>query len=199
MRTLSRAAGPAVIFWIGVVLVASGLPTLPSHGQSAADVVIASPGRDVSSAPPGHDAGMIADVRASWEEAVNTLDLHGLLRLYAPGAVLFPADAPVRLGSRAIGNWHGRWSAKAEVHYAIDVTALQVDGSRALEEWVADVTITPSAGDGIGIAGDPLQFRQRGVRVYRKDDEGNWRIDRETWSADHPTAAPFLSLAEVSG
>ncbi len=190
MRKLWRAALAAVFVWLSLVAPPAAFsgPGQEPSGRSADDVR-----RAVRFAsPPASDARSIADVRASWIEAVNTLDLHGLLGLYAPGAVLFPAASPARLGVGAISRWHGRWSPDVDVHYTVEATSLDIDGRWALEEWVAEVTVTPGAADDTGIGGDPVQFRQRGVRVYRQDQGGSWRIDRETWSEDHPIAAHFL-------
>ncbi len=176
MRTYSRAA-----------LAAATLGLLVLSAQTAVAVP----------KPPArlHDARLIAQVRNSWADAINTLDVDRLLRLYAPGAVLFPEEGPAQLGVGAIGSWHGRWSARADVHYAIEVGALRFDGNRALEEWTAVVTITPRGAGDMEISGDPLQFGQHGVRVYRKDTWGRWLIDRETWSPDHPAAVRFVALA----
>jgi ketosteroid isomerase-like protein len=193
MRKFSRAAVPAAVMWVLALCVAaayasSGDPPSPIEATVT----------EVSTAkPPAAAAELrkIAQLREVWSEAINTLDVHRLLGLYAPGAVLFPSEAPVQLGVASIGSWLGRWSAHADVHYALQATIVRLDGNWALEEWTADVTVTPRGPGEMAISGDPLQFRQHGVRVYRKDSGGRWRIDRETWSPDHPAATRFVALA----
>ncbi len=132
------------------------------------------------------DASLIAEVRSGWQDAMNERDLFGMLDWYAPGAVVLPADAAPRLGAEEIADWHGRWLFHADVYWAFETRSLLVDGRWALEEWETDVTVTPHGDGTTAIGGDPLQFRQSGFRVYRKDRGGRWRIDREVWSDDLP-------------
>ena len=51
--------------------------------------------------------------------------------------------------------------------------------------------------DEIAIGDDVYQFRQQGVRVYRRDPRGGWRIDRETWSPE-PTAVRGYAHVETT-
>ena len=193
MRKFSRAACPAAVMWVLALSVSPASASLGAPQQPlptmAATVSVAKPPQSLA------ELQRIAQVRGAWAEAINTLDVDRLLGLDAPGAVVFPAEAPAQLGTGAIGSWHGRWSANADVHYCLKATTVKIDGDRALEEWTADVTVTPRGQNGMAISGDPLQFRQQGVRVYRKNAAGRWRIDRETWSADHPAAARFVAFA----
>jgi ketosteroid isomerase-like protein len=128
----------------------------------------------------------IVDVREQWLRALNCGDVGAALRMYAPGAVLFPDERAPLLGEEAIAGWHERWGhnrARPDVHYDLDARLVRIDRALAVEEWSALVTVTRSA-DALAISGDVLQFRQSGVRVYRKDESGAWRIDRETFSAE---------------
>ncbi len=145
------------------------------------------------------DALMIERLRDRWLAAVNTADLRGVLAAYAPGAVVLPDSLPPFLGAANIGRWHQRWLPLADVHYSMEATLLYIDGEWALEEWVADVTVAPRGDELPAIGDDPLQFRQSGVRVYRKGPGGRWRIDRETWSADHPAVQKFTSTSIAAG
>jgi uncharacterized protein (TIGR02246 family) len=129
-----------------------------------------------------NDADRIQALRSSWEDSVNFSDLQGLLSLYADGAVLLPVGGAPVLGRESIAGWHARWYAGADVHYELDAGELRLDGLLASENWAAVVTLTPRTDRDTGIGCDPMQFTQRGVRVYRKDPDGEWRIDRETWS-----------------
>jgi len=138
-----------------------------------------------------NDVAQIAALRARWLEAVNTGDVQGIFAVYGPGAVILTEGAPPMLGAGPIARWHGRWHATADVYYALEGNLLKVDGDLALEEWSARVTVTPRRGAEVAVGGDPLQFSQSGVRVYRKDARGRWRIDRETWSPDHPVVQRF--------
>ena len=132
------------------------------------------------------DASLIAEIRSGWQEAMNERDLSAMLTWYAPGAVVLPAKAAPRLGAEEIADWHRRWLSHADVYYVFETRSLQVDGRWALEEWEAEVTLTPRGDGTTAIGDDPLQFRQSGFRVYRKDRAGRWRIDREVWSDDLP-------------
>ena len=132
------------------------------------------------------DASLIAEVRLGWQDAMNERDLFSMITWYSPGAVVLPAGAAPRLGAEEIADWHGCWLSHAHVYYTFEARSLRVDGRWALEEWEADVTVTPHGDEKMAIGGDPLQFRQSGFRVYRKDHAGRWRIDREIWSDELP-------------
>jgi len=128
------------------------------------------------------DAERIQALQYAWEAAINLRDLQGILSLYGDGAVVLPAGRPPVLGRESIAGWHARWYVDTDVHYELDCSKLRLQGGLASEEWRAVVTLTARADRQTGIGGDPMQFTQRGVRVYRKDADGTWRIDRETWS-----------------
>jgi len=128
------------------------------------------------------DAERIQALQYAWETAINLRDLQGLLSLYGDGAVVLPAGGPPILGRESIAGWHARCYADTDVHYELADGELHLAEGLASEEWQAVVTLAARADRETGIGGDPMQFTQRGVRVYRKDAGGTWRIDRETWS-----------------
>ncbi len=182
---IAAAALSALILAVAVVLGSSGVlpPKLDAPlARTAADHGIS------------NDARQITAVRDAWIEAINAADARRLVNWYAPGAVLFPTGSPVRLGAGAIARWHSRWWPAADAYLTLEAATLQIEGNLALEEWSVEVTITPRGPGEIGICGDPLQFQQHGVRIYRKDFLGNWRIDREVWSPDHPAVARLVAL-----
>lgn len=137
-----------------------------------------------------NDVRAIIEVRAQWLRAVNHGEMGALLAAYAPGAVLSPEGSPPLLGADAISAFHHRWDADAQVVYDLDAYLVSIEGDLAVEEWDAYVTVTPHD-DPLGIGADVFQYRQGGVRVYRRDADGGWRIDRETWSADPPAVQRY--------
>lgn len=143
-------------------------------------------------AVPEADARAIAAVREQWLRAVNRGEMGALLAAYAPGAVVSAAGEPPLLGADAIRAFHHRWNADAEVFYDVDARLVGFEGDLAIEEWAAYVTVTPHD-DLLGIGSDVYQYEQGGVRVYRKDARGHWRIDRETWSADPPAVQGYAA------
>lgn len=141
---------------------------------------------------PEADARAIAAVREQWLRAVNRGEIGALLAAYAPGAVVNAVGEPPLLGADAINAFHHRWDADAEVFYDVDARLVGFEGDLAIEEWAAYVTVAPHD-DPLGIGSDVYQYEQGGVRVYRKDARGHWRIDRETWSADPPAVRRYAA------
>jgi ketosteroid isomerase-like protein len=131
------------------------------------------------------DVRAIGKVRECWLSAVNSGDVDALLAVYGPGAVLSSENAPPLLGAGGISEWHRRFNRGAEVQYELDANLVQLESDLAVEEWAALVTLAAPP-DRLAIGTDVFQYRQSGIRVYRKDGSGHWRIDRETWSADPP-------------
>ena len=184
-----RNVSPVVCGVLAVTLVVAGSATPAEAEKPPAVAMVVAGGSALS-----HDVLMIARVRDQWLEAVNAADLSGILSAYGPGAVVLPEALSPLLGARNIGRWHQRWLPLADVTYSLQETRLHIDGDWAFEEWLAEVTVAPRGDANLAVGDDPLQFRQGGVRVYRKDARGRWRIDRETWSADHPATRQFAEL-----
>jgi ketosteroid isomerase-like protein len=181
MRKIASIAGLALASTLLVSLAASSAPLYKPPATTVAAFADVGFEKDVRA---------IAEVRERWVRAVNRGDVAALLRLYGPGAVIDAESAPPLLGSPEIGNWHSRWSATTAVLYDVDARLLRIDDGLAVEEWRAYVTVTPDDDD-LAIGSDVFQFRQEGIRVYRKDARGRWRIDRETWSADPPAVQAY--------
>ena len=196
-----RNASPVALGVLALILAAVALMA-PGVALAADPMAMAARSTLSGEAPVvaalSNDALMIERLRDRWLAAVNTADLRGVLATYAPGAVVLPDSLPPFLGAANIGRWHQRWLPRADAHYSMEATLLYIDGEWALEEWVAEVTVVPRGDELPAIGDDPLQFRQGGVRVYRKDPGGRWRIDRETWSADHPAVQRF-TWASIAG
>lgn len=137
----------------------------------------------------------IVDLRQQWVDALNRDDLFTALDTYGAGAVVLPEHGSPMLGTAGIGSWLHRWNAGVDVDYDLSARLVRVDRRYAVEEWVARVTVTPRSEDRLAIGGDVFQFEQGGVRVYRRDAAGRWRIDRETWSADPPAMLRYAACA----
>lgn len=189
MRKAAVIAGLALASALSIGM--SGASTgVPASGEPGSTAWIPESSNAIE-----HDVRAIAQVRGQWLQALNRGDTEAALKAYAPGAVVLLERAAPRLGAAEIAGWHKRWDVGApgaEVWYDLDARIVSVDGPLAVEEWTAEVTVSPR-GDALAIGGDVFQFRQGGVRVYRKDERGAWHIDRETWLAE-PTGVRALPV-----
>lgn len=184
MRMSASVAGVTLV----IALLSSPASTQPLiRGPSPATTVAAA-----TAVEPGSFTAIL-ELRRQWVDALNGDDLFTLLDTYGPGAVVLPEHGAPLLGAADIGSWVGRWSPEVDVEYDVRARLSYIDRHRAVEEWVARVTVTPDSHDRLAIGGDVFQFEQGGVRVYRRDATGRWRIDRETWSADPPALVRYAS------
>ena len=133
----------------------------------------------------GNDDALIAVLRADWVRAINTRDLEGLIDLYAEGSVLMPQYVPPQLGREAIGNWYREQFAKIDAWYTYSAKSLRFDGHWAFEEWTMQLTLSPRGRGRVELLDDVVQAVESGARVYRKDETGRWKIDRELWDSDN--------------
>ena len=175
MRNRKRPHGKLLLFGIALVL------AMPTPGHSATG----------SGFPFAGDWHAIENLRAAWLCAVNAGDVDDVVALYGPGAVVFPEGGTPVFGAHDIARWHDRWLDAADIAYDLEASDIRFGGDVVTEQWSARVTVELRPGGPMSVGGDVFQFERRIVRVYRRIASGDWRIDREIWSADPPALRPY--------
>jgi uncharacterized protein (TIGR02246 family) len=114
----------------------------------------------------------IAAVIAQWEKAANSGVAAGLTALYTDDAVLLPPASPMVQGKDDIQAY---WQAMADMGVSnmdLETTEITVSGNDAFEVG----TFTYKAAD--------TQASGKAIVLWRKGDDGKWRLRRDIWNED---------------
>lgn len=133
--------------------------------------------------PPAADA--TADVAAV--NAVREAELAALRSgdtsggYLAADAVMMPPGGPAVSGIEDIRAWTADFMSqfsKVDVNYnRADVT---VAGDWAFEHYAGTLTMTPAGG------GEAVTQTLKGIHIYRRQDDGSWKMVRDIWNVDTP-------------
>ncbi|MBJ3763823.1 SgcJ/EcaC family oxidoreductase [Maribius pontilimi] len=116
----------------------------------------------------------LREAEDKWQELFNAGDAAGLADLYTEDAMRLPPDGSRTVGRDAIeAALQGDFDAGLE-NIQLDATEIGHDGN--LGYVVGDNTIDFPKGDAMGTGSGNY------VLIYRKEDDGTWRILVETWN-----------------
>lgn len=123
----------------------------------------------------------IAAVRAVRDQEVAIINTGEVdISYLATDAVLMPPNEPAISGSTAIGEWIAAFLSQftASVNYtSSDIT---ISGDWAIERYAGKLTMTPVGG------GDSMEEVLKGIHVYRRGDDGSWKMVYDVWNSDLP-------------
>ncbi len=57
---------------------------------------------------------------------------------------------------------------------------ITISGDWAIERFAGTLTLTPVGG------GDPMEEPLKGIHVYRRGDDGSWKMVYDVWNSDTP-------------
>ena len=124
----------------------------------------------------GQDAAAgIAETAERFEAAFNGGDAAAMAELYTPGGAVLPPDAARidgREGIKAL--WQSFMDAGVK-DLAIETVELEVHSDAASE--VGSYTLTAPDGEGGRVKG-----QGKYIVLWRKGDDGVWRIHRDIWN-----------------
>jgi ketosteroid isomerase-like protein len=113
-------------------------------------------------------------------QAMNSSDKAALFEVLGADAVYFPpTDAP-KTGSE-LRDWLSQFLDGFTIHFDryIDEEIVPA-GDRVLNHYSYEWTVTPKAG------GDPMVGCGHGLRIFRLQADGSWKITHEMWSGYRP-------------
>lgn len=118
------------------------------------------------------DSQAIAQRRRQWVEAVNGRDVDGYVGLLTADVVWLPPGQPALRGRTAFRDWVRPFFDQYAYNFSIDGVRLRVHGDWALERATFTSQLTPVEG------GEPMSHTGTYVLLWRRDDDGVWRIER---------------------
>jgi len=122
----------------------------------------------------------VEKLRAKEVAALNDSDVDGVLALCTEDVVYMPTDQPAVSGQAAVRDWLNGYFSATSVSLSYTSEQVTVSGNLAVEPWTALLTVIPTDGS------ERLTNRLKGVYVYHRDPQGDWKIARAIWNLDKP-------------
>jgi len=125
-----------------------------------------------SAAHAAHDA---------YVNAINSNDVDALLRTVTDDIVYLPPNSPAIVGKQDVGQWVGEYFAAFDSKWVKTSVEFVVGDDLAYEWYTYQSTDTPR--DGMG---EVLDDSGNGINIYRRGDDGTWRVWRDMWTTEAP-------------
>jgi uncharacterized protein (TIGR02246 family) len=126
------------------------------------------------------------DVLSRYEKALNASDAEGVTKLYTPDAVLMAPNNNPAVGRETIHNvYEGLFKAvKLEIKFEVDEIELLSD------QWAFARTRSKFTVNVVGTDLPPQADANQELFLLQKEDDGQWRIARYSYSSTHPQPKP---------
>ena len=161
-------AGAIVAVFLLALAVAGGSYWVKSHSKPAA----------VVDAKAAEQAVRDADIQ--WAKAAQAHDLNGVYSYYAADTVVLPANEEMLTSKGAVQK---TWMDMLTPDVDLTWTPMYVEAAKS-GDMVYDVgsyTMTTRAGKG-----KPVVDRGKYLEVWKKQDDGSWKAEADTWNSDLP-------------
>ncbi len=135
-------------------------------------------------APSPEEAQAIGEgALKSYLDAVNSNDAGRVLDVLTPDAALLPPHEPAVIGKAKIRPWaEGYFSAYA-ARWEKTLDDVDVTGG------VAVLRYRYHSFDTSRTSGVRFEDVGKGLAVFRRGDDGRWRVSSDAWSSDNPITA----------
>ena len=122
------------------------------------------------------DIAAINKVREMEAETVNEAKTDSVKRIYAEDVESIPPGEAILKGSDAVQRWHTDLVEQYDVELKYTGSDIKVVGDWAIEQYAGVVTMAPKSG------GESMTEHVRGIHVYRRGDDGAWKITHDIWN-----------------
>ena len=139
---------------------------------------------------PAAEADLLLKRDAEWADAATAgTDIDKIVSYWADDAVVIPQGQPVAEGKGAIRAFVAGSLAIPgfRIHWVSDKVSFSPDGQLAYLRSTNEITVP-------GPTGTPVTVSGRGITVWRREVDGQWRCVVDIWN-DPPAAAPVAKPA----
>jgi ketosteroid isomerase-like protein len=121
----------------------------------------------------------VHEAHGAYVDAINSNDTVQFLLTVTDDIVFIPPNSEPIVGKPAVGAWVDGYFHAVSTVWTKTTTELVVQDDLAYEWYRFRAVDTPREG------GEPTVDTGNGVNIYRLDTDGNWRVWRDIWAADH--------------
>ncbi len=118
------------------------------------------------------------DAHDAYLEAINSNDHDQVLETVTDDIVFLVPNAPAIQGKDAASPWVAGYFEAFETRWQKTSLEFVVADDWAFERYAYRVVNTPRAG------GPAFIDTGNGINIYRREDDGVWRVARDTWASD---------------
>ena len=118
---------------------------------------------------------------AAYVNAINSNDVDALLATVTDDVVYLPPNSPAIVGSRDVGEWVAEYFSEFHSKWVKTSVEFVVRDDLAYEWYAYHSTDSPRDG-----AGEVVTDTGNGLNIYRRGDDGVWRVWRDMWTTEAP-------------
>ena len=122
------------------------------------------------------DLAAINKVRGMEAASLNNADVSGVAEIYSADVEYIPPSEPALQGVEAVEGWLLAMLEQFDGHLEYTSSNVKILGDWAFEQYEATATLTPKDG------GEPLVEHARGIHIYRRGEDGAWKITHDVWN-----------------
>lgn len=119
----------------------------------------------------------------SYLDAINTNDPRQVLRVMTDDVVMMPPHEPALVGKAKVRLWVEGYFGAYAARWEKTAEDIVVDSDHAYQRYRYQSFDTSKA------SGVRIEDVGKGLIVYRRCDDGKWRVARDVWSSDNPILA----------
>jgi len=129
------------------------------------------------------DVAAINKVREMEAASINDGNPDNVAHIYAKDVEYIPPGEAALKGADAAQQWIVALLGQFDAELEYTDSDVKVVGDWAIEQYAGVVTMTPKAG------GESMTENLRGIHIYRRGEDGSWKITHDIWNSDTPHAA----------
>jgi ketosteroid isomerase-like protein len=137
------------------------------------------PAKKTVSAQSKLDPGLLLAHKA-YEDAINSNNTDLVMAMYDKGAEILQPDGPIVSGHAAIRKWVAAYFKQYQTHWKKVPLKNFVMGEYGFDEGIDTAVDIPRKG------GDSIHWNCKGILVYKKQANGEWKIFRDIWNNNRP-------------
>ncbi|MFQ5791557.1 MAG: YybH family protein [Acidobacteriota bacterium] len=117
----------------------------------------------------------------AYHEAGAAVDVETIVSLYASDALILPPNGEKVQGMEGIRNFFSAFAAMPGFQVRFETPKVEVSSAGDLGYTLTDAELTVEGPDG-----EPVTDRLRDFHLWKKQDDGSWKVVVDIWNSENP-------------